>query len=129
TAAHCVLDPRLSSALEVLFGSAVEAPDAIVRRVVHVAAHPEYRGDGDAADLAALVLDADAPVTPMALDSRGVDGALAGSSVRVVGFGQPRSTDPVTGIKRTGTAVVTSVDDASFRIEAAPAMTCHGDSG
>lgn len=129
TAAHCVLDPRLSSTLEVLFGSAVDAPDARARRVVHVAVHPEYREDGDAADLAALILDQDAPVAPMALDSRGIDGALAGAAVRVVGFGQARSTDLVTGVKRTGTATVTAVDDTSFRIESGPAMTCHGDSG
>ncbi|HWN67878.1 MAG TPA: trypsin-like serine protease, partial [Haliangium sp.] len=129
TAAHCVLDPRLSSSLEVMFGSAVDAPDAAFRQVVHVAVHPEYRSDGDAADLAALILDTAAPVAPATLGAEAVDDTWTGTQVRVVGFGQARSTDLVTGVKRSGTAVITDVDAAGFRIEAAPAMSCHGDSG
>ena len=129
TAAHCVLDPRLSSSLEVLFGSAVDAPDAAFRQVVHVAVHPEYQGDGDAADLAALILDTPAPVAPATLGAEAMDDTWIGTQVRVVGFGQALSTDPVTGVKRSGTAVITDVSEAGFRIEADPAMSCHGDSG
>jgi V8-like Glu-specific endopeptidase len=129
TAAHCVLDPRLSSSLEVAFGSAVDAPDAAFRQVVHVAVHPEYQGDGDAADLAALILDTPAPVAPATLGAEPMDETWIGARVRVVGFGQARSTDPVTGVKRSGTAVITDVSATGFRIEADPSMSCHGDSG
>jgi V8-like Glu-specific endopeptidase len=129
TAAHCVLDPRLSSSLEVMFGSAVDAPDAAFRQVVHVAVHPEYQGDGDAADLAALILDTPAPVAPATLGSETMDDTWIGTQVRVVGFGQALSTDPVTGVKRSGTAVITDVSATGFRIEADPSMSCHGDSG
>lgn len=129
TAAHCVLDPRLSSALEVMFGSAVDAPEVTFRRVVHVAVHPEYRDDGDDADLAVLVLDAPAPVAPLPLASEPMDDTWIDTPVRMVGFGQPLSTDLVTGTKRTGTAVITEVGAAGFRIAADPAMSCHGDSG
>jgi V8-like Glu-specific endopeptidase len=129
TAAHCVLDPRLSSSLEVMFGSAVDAAGVAFRQVVHVAVHPEYRGDGDAADLAALILDTPAPVAPATLGTEAMDATWVGSQVRMVGFGQPRSTDPVTGVKRSGTAVITEVSAAGFRVAADPAMSCHGDSG
>jgi V8-like Glu-specific endopeptidase len=129
TAAHCVLDPRLSSSLEVLFGSAVNAPDAAFRQVVHVAVHPEYQSDGDDADLAALILDTPAPVAPATLGAEAIDDTWIGAQVRMVGFGQALSTDLVTGVKRSGTAVITGVSAAGFRVEADPAMSCHGDSG
>lgn len=129
TAAHCVIDPRLSSDLEVFFGSATDAPGDGVRRVVHVAPHPDYQGDGDDADLAVLILDAPAPVAPLPLDAGALDDTWIGASVRLVGFGQPSSIEPTTGIKRAGTAVITDVAPASFRIEPDPAMSCHGDSG
>lgn len=129
TAAHCVLDPRLASSLEVMFGSASDAPDLGFRQVVHVAVHPDYRDDGDAADLAALILDTPAPAAPMTLGTEAIDATWLDSQVRVVGFGQALSTDPVTGTKRTGTAVISAVSPASFRIAASPSMSCHGDSG
>lgn len=129
TAAHCVIDPRLSSDLEVLFGSATDAPGSQLRRVVHVAAHPDYQADGDAADLAALILDAPAPVEPQPIDTGTLDDAWIDASVRLVGFGQPSSTEPTTGAKRSGTAVITDLAATTFRIEPDPAMSCHGDSG
>jgi V8-like Glu-specific endopeptidase len=129
TAAHCVIDPRLSSELEVFFGSATDAPGPQIRRVVHVAPHPDYRDDGDDADLAALILDEPAPVAPLPLDPGTLDDAWIGAAVRLVGFGQPSSTELTTGTKRAGTAVITEMDAATFRIEADPAMSCHGDSG
>jgi V8-like Glu-specific endopeptidase len=129
TAAHCVIDPRLSSELEVFFGSATDAPAPAIRRVVHVAAHPDYQADGDAADLAVLILDAPAPVTPQPLDTGTLDDTWIDTSVRLVGFGQPSSTEPTTGTKRAGTAVITALDATTFRVEPEPAMSCHGDSG
>jgi hypothetical protein len=124
-----VLDPRLASSLEVMFGSAADAPDLGFRQVVHVAIHPEYRDDGDDADLAALILDTPAPVAPATLGTEAIDATWIDSQVRVVGFGQALSTDLVTGTKRSGTAVITEVSPASFRIAASPSMSCHGDSG
>lgn len=129
TAAHCVIDPRLSSELEVFFGSATDAPGSQLRRVVHVAPHPDYQDDGDDADLAALILDAPAPVAPLPIDTGTLDDTWIGASVRLVGFGQPSSTELTTGTKRAGTAVITDMESATFRIEADPAMSCHGDSG
>jgi V8-like Glu-specific endopeptidase len=129
TAAHCVIDPRLSSELEVFFGSATDATGPEIRRVVHVVPHPDYQDDGDDADLAALILDAPAPVAPLPIDAGALDDAWIGDAVRLVGFGQPSSTELTTGTKRSGTAVITAMEAATFRIEAEPAMSCHGDSG
>ena len=129
TAAHCVIDPRLGSDLEVLVGAGVDAPGAAFHRVVEVAAHPDYQTDGDPADVAVLVLDTPAAVAPVALPASPVDAALVGRLVRMVGFGDTGPAGEPPGRKRTGTAVVTEVADAWFRIEASPSMSCHGDSG
>lgn len=134
TAAHCVLDPRLSNALEVYFGGDTETdtaadPEAALREVVHVAAHPDYAGAGDAADLAVLVLAREAPVAPLRVDAGALDSSWEGRRVRLLGFGQSYSSDPRTGVKRSGTAVITAVGSVDFRVEPDPAMSCHGDSG
>ncbi|WP_428269296.1 S1 family peptidase [Haliangium sp.] len=134
TAAHCVADPRLGADLEVLFGAGVDDPDARFDRVVEIALHPDYRADAGAeeaagADLAALILAREAEVEPALVNPSSLDGAVVGAEVRVVGFGQPSSTDTATGHKRAGTARISAVDADTVRIEAAPAMTCRGDSG
>lgn len=129
TAAHCVIDPRLSSDLEVLVGAGVDAPGAAFHRVVQAIAHPDYQADGDDADVAVLVLDTPAAVAPVALPADPVDAALVSQLVRVVGFGDTGPTGEPPGHKRTGTAVVTELAERWFRIEASPSMSCHGDSG
>jgi hypothetical protein len=129
TAAHCVIDPRLGGALEVLFGSDAAAPDAVIRRVSQVAVHPEYRADGDPADLAVLVLAETAPVSPVPLNATPLDGTLVGQSVRLVGFGQTNPGGAPPGTKRSGTATVSEVQSALFRIVPGPSLSCQGDSG
>lgn len=129
TAAHCVIDPRLGSVLEVLFGSDVAAPDAVIRRVSQVAIHPDYRTDGDPADLAVLVLAETAPVPPVPLNATPLDGTLVDQSVRLVGFGQTNPGGASPGTKRSGTATVSEVQSALFRIVPGPSLSCQGDSG
>lgn len=128
TAAHCVKDPRLGSDLEVLFGSDAAAPDARVQRVAAVHTHPDYRADGDAADLAILVLAEAAPVAPVPLGSASLAGA-AGRSVRIVGFGQTRASGEPPRTKRSGTARISEIRDAIFLIAPGPSLSCRGDSG
>lgn len=128
TAAHCVKDPRLGSDLEVLFGSDATAPDARVQRVAAVHTHPDYQADGDAADLAILVLAEASPVPPVPLGSASLAGA-AGRSVRIVGFGQTRASGEPPRKKRSGTARISEIRDAIFLIAPGPSMSCRGDSG
>jgi hypothetical protein len=49
------------------------------------------------------------------------------ATVRVVGFGADEQ--QMLGVKRQGTAAIDRVDAATFRIRAAPALSCNGDSG
>lgn len=128
TAAHCVSDPRLGSDLEVLFGSDAASPDARVLRVAAVHAHPDYQADGDAADLAVLVLAEAAPVPPVSLGSESLAGA-AGRSVRIVGFGQTRASGEPPRVKRSGTARISEVQATLFLIAPGPSLSCRGDSG
>jgi hypothetical protein len=129
TAAHCVVDPRLGSGLEVVFGSDVDAPDAVFRRVSQAVPHPEYRADGDPADLAVLVLGETAPASPVPLNTTPLDGTWVGRSIRLAGFGQTSPTGAPPGIKRSGTATVSEVESALLRIVPGPSLSCHGDSG
>lgn len=132
TAAHCVTDAAFPDQLEVLFGSSVSAPEAWILRVSHAELHPTYRQRGVGLDLALLVLeDAVDPgsVPPLSLDLQQRISVTAGAVVTVVGFGQADALNAVPGHKRSGTARVAAVQDQSFRIVKAPALTCHGDSG
>lgn len=128
TAAHCVLDPRLGRDLEVMTGADVAAATGHYR-VSEVVIHPDYRGDGDRADLAVLVLDTpvSGDIEPLALGA--MDGTLLGSEVVMIGFGETSPNGAGIGQKRIGTAVITAVDEDAFRVEASPSMSCHGDSG
>ncbi|GAB4532145.1 MAG: hypothetical protein Tsb0020_48320 [Haliangiales bacterium] len=136
TAAHCVIDPRIGGALEVMVGQHVEDPAARFYRVVELGVHPDYRGDqspgdspGDNPDLAILRLDRAAEVSPLALLDPAAAGPTVGESVRLVGFGQPSGADPTTGQKRTGAARVSATAAAEFTIVPDPALSCRGDSG
>lgn len=129
TAAHCALGPSSAGTLEVLFGSDSADPAAVLRRVAEVQVHPDYRADGDPADLALLLLADSAPVAPVALNSTALDGSAVGQSVRLVGFGQTRPTGEPPGQKRTGTATLSVVQSTQLRIVPGPSLSCHGDSG
>lgn len=129
TAAHCVAGPSAGSTLEVLFGSDVADPAAVVRRVAEVQVHPDYRADGDPADLALLLLTENAPVSPVALNATALDGSAVGQSVRLVGFGQTRPTGDPPGQKGSGTATLSEVQSTQLRIVPGPSLSCHGDSG
>jgi V8-like Glu-specific endopeptidase len=128
TAAHCVSDPRLGTNLEVMFGSDVASSGSRFVRVIQAVRHPDYRSDGDDADLAVLVLDREAPVAPVALGDQPLDGTV-GASVRIVGFGVTGPSDGATGTKRSGTSTVAEVQDQVFRTAPGTSLTCQGDSG
>jgi hypothetical protein len=129
TAAHCVADPRLGTTIEVLFGSDVASPGALVLPVAQAVIHPDYDSDSGASDLAALILAEPAEIPPISLASAPQGPSLVGSSVRVVGFGQADPNAPLSGQKQSGTSLVTSLDVDTFRAEGGPSLSCHGDSG
>ena len=129
TAAHCVTPARVYGDLEVLFGSDAAAPSAVVLRVSDVQVHPDYRGDGDQADLALLILAGSAPAAAVPLPRGSLDATWVDRRVRLVGFGQAHPGGGPPGRKQAGIAMVSQVDATQFRIVPGPSLSCHGDSG
>jgi V8-like Glu-specific endopeptidase len=119
TAAHCVRDTP-ADAFQVLLGSDVSSGE--LHDVVASFTPP----DGSV-DLALLALGAPASGTPIPLRSQPLDATAVNATVRVIGFGADEQQH--IGTKRQGTAAIDQVDAASFRIRAAPSLSCNGDSG
>jgi secreted trypsin-like serine protease len=120
TAAHC-LQEAPADALQVFFGGDVNgAGDS--RDVVAAFTPPDT-----SVDLALLALGSAAPTAPLPLRSQALDASALNATVRVVGFGA--DDQMMVGVKRQGTAAIDQVDAATFRIRAAPALSCNGDSG
>lgn len=120
TAAHCLKEAP-PGAFQVFFGGDVNAAGD-PRGVVAAFMPPDA-----SVDLALLALDSAAPTAPVPLRSQPLDATAVNATVRVVGFGA--DDQMMVGVKRQGTAAIDQVDPATFRIRAAPALTCNGDSG
>ncbi|HYH99732.1 S1 family peptidase [Hyalangium sp.] len=126
TAAHCVENADAPQVLSVVFAPepARALPSERVR-AVEGRLHPAWRAGEN--DLGVLILAEDAPAAPVLLDGSELPTDFVGQTTRVVGFGiddQGR-----TGSRRSGTVRVTAVEAGTFSIEAAPGMSCGGDSG
>jgi hypothetical protein len=126
TAAHCVENADAPQVLSVVFASEPARASASERvRAIDGRPHPAWRAGEN--DIGVLILAEDAPVVPVPLDESALPVDIVGRITRVVGFGlddQGR-----TGSRRSGTARVTAVEAGTFSMEAAPGMTCGGDSG
>ncbi|MGZ3447987.1 MAG: S1 family peptidase [Polyangiales bacterium] len=122
TAAHC-LEETVPSQLKVYVGDDVERSVGQWLSVFATRSHPAW--DGRRNDIAALILESDAPMPPVHVDTTH-DPAMS-DLVRLVGFGADDGGR--VGGKRQGTARVTTIDTTTFSIEAAPGMSCLGDSG
>lgn len=141
TAAHCLV---VHSAMpRVLFGAdAASQLDVIDVDVDGIFVHADFNPLSRAHDIAALVLQEEAPVgiSPFAMAPRLGAGAGAGTaasvlgegiSVRLVGFGHD-SDQPAPGaphVKRQGTATITSLAAETVTLSPAPSQACLGDSG
>lgn len=134
TAAHCVGEYPPES-FGVLFGALSDPGrgplgsglEGSFFRVIGVRVHPLFEPATFAHDLALLRLAKAAPVPPVPRLEGPLDGALAGSTARVVGFGFADE-GPV-GAKRSGTVAVTEISEREIVYGSAPSMTCSGDSG
>lgn len=125
TAGHCVEEDATGV---VELGTTVGAPGNVRRRIVKAQRHPKYQRDSSDFDVAILWLDAAVPVAPIALPA-GPTTLASGDPLRVVGFGQTRSTSEPEGAKRAGTMKVSATADNTIAYAAAPSMSCQGDSG
>ena len=120
TAAHCVRDAP-AGAFQVFFGSDVSAAGDRGDVVA------SFLPPDASVDLALLALGSPAAAPPIALRTQPLDATALNATVRVVGFGADDR--QLVGVKRQGSAAIDQVDAATFRIRAAPALSCNGDSG
>ena len=140
TAAHCVVEenhPKVipSSAtfrvMKAASRSVAKSSDWISVRRANIHPHPRY--DGEAAhDVAVIVLDSPVAVTPIAIRRTPITSALAGTSVRLVGFGQTtRTSGPNDGseTRRTVQTTIRGLDGNLVRIGKTGQQACDGDSG
>ncbi len=126
TAAHCVENADAPQVLSVVFAADSASALASERvRTVEGRVHPDWRAGSS--DIGVLILAEDAPVAPVPLDGAALPADFLGRTTRVVGFGS--DDQGRTGGRRSGTARVTTVGPGTFSIEAAPGMSCGGDSG
>ena len=125
TAAHC-LSP---SPTAVFFGTGPQLGGETVA-VAEARPHPRYLEATLDNDIGALLLAGPPPLD--AQPARLVPNDRAqldpGQMLRLVGFGDG-SASGLLALKQTGHARVTTSDETAFYHEAAPAQTCHGDSG
>jgi secreted trypsin-like serine protease len=133
TAAHCVASRQerlLAGGATIFFGA-----DPLVggehRRAIDVVLPDTYDPATLASDIGLVRLGAPAPerVEPVPLLQAGSGVALAGSQVRIIGFGVRSADEYVPAGKTTGTATVAGIDDDIMVIESSPSQTCFGDSG
>ncbi|WP_239989093.1 S1 family peptidase [Corallococcus macrosporus] len=126
TAAHCVENADAPQVFSVVFAAETAQASAAQRvPVVEGRLHPAWRPG--VSDVGVLILAADAPVAPLAWDAAAFPADAVGRLARVVGFGVDGQ--GVSGLRRGGLARITSVEAGAFSIDAAPAMSCGGDSG
>jgi V8-like Glu-specific endopeptidase len=140
TAAHCVVEENHPKVIpnnatfrimNAVSRSAAKKSDWIAVRRANIHPHPHY--DGEAAhDVAIIVLDSPVAVTPVAIRRTPITSALAGSSVRLVGFGQAtRKSGPHDGsdTRRTVRTTLRALDGNLVRIGKTGQQACDGDSG
>lgn len=127
TAAHCVDQNEPES---VFFGpSLVTGGEEI--GVVDVRVNPEFDAATFALDVALVLIERTAPAgaMPWPVAAGPIDETWIGRGVRVVGYGTSDGTPQTQGRKREGMAMIESVEPFAFRLAAAPARPCTGDSG
>jgi secreted trypsin-like serine protease len=126
TASHCIAaaDPRT---LRAVFGTSVASGTMIA--VSDGRMHPMFDATTLANDVAMLTLRDEAPVPPLALDTRTIDAALVGTTFRVVGWGTTGGGVGDSGDKREGTARISEVSATELTAVPDPSQPCRGDSG
>jgi secreted trypsin-like serine protease len=125
TAAHCVEGGDTTS---VGFGTNGSSTPAAVKEFHH---HPQWNTNdvGAGYDIAVLILrSAVAGVTPIPFNRSAGTAPQAGSTVRIVGFGQNSSTSGF-GVKRTANTTVSSISSRFINVGRTGTQKCFGDSG
>ena len=127
TAAHC-LEGDTASRISFAFGPDASHPSAVIAAsAIHV--HPDYDADRITSDIGVVVLAADAPVAPIAMNTTALDATWVGKSLVFVGYGVTNGTTQVgAGTKRQVSIPVSQVGATQFAYTGTK-NTCFGDSG
>lgn len=127
TAAHCLEGLRASS-VRFALGPNGFAPQASIP-VARVVPHPSYDRRRLTSDIGVLVLAADAPVAPVAINTA-MDSSWVGRSLVFVGYGATNGfTGGGGGGKRAVSIPVSQVGSTQFAYADRNRNTCFGDSG
>jgi hypothetical protein len=123
TAAHCVSG---SSLPDVVTGDALVG--AVHHRALAAVVAPGFDAQTLDHDLALVIVEPTLGIAPLPYAST-LDGAAAGSTIRVVGYGWTVANDTLPAARRTGTSSIDAIDDLRLVSHAAPSQACEGDSG
>lgn len=132
TAAHCVnFAGAPPSTFVALFRNDIETTSGAQdsRSVVSWASDPAFDEQHPEAghDVGLVLLDAPAPVTPIAYARTPID-TLVGAPIRLVGFGLTQIDRADAGIKRQASTTIAAITDTLLSFEGARGI-CIGDSG
>lgn len=123
TAAHCLSDAELP---EIAVGDALVGADRHAALAAFV--HPDFDPQTLDHDIAVVLVEPTLGVTPLPI-ATALDGAAAGSTIRVVGYGWTVANDTSPALRRTGTSQLDAVDELRLVSHAATSQACEGDSG
>lgn len=123
TAAHCVSGSELP---EIAVGDALVGAERHAALAAFV--HPEFDAPSLDHDIAIVLVEPTLGIAPLPI-ATALDGASAGSTIRVVGYGWTVANDTAPALRRTGTSQLDAIDELRLVSHAAPSQACEGDSG
>lgn len=135
TAAHCV-PPHISQfgvtsygQMAIFFGTNLGGSGEY-RQVVDGWTHPGWSDDVLENDIALLRLASPGPATPIPFNEAPLSAIDQGAQIRILGFGMTGAEQfNSIGPKREALTTIAEVYPFVFTLDAAPGITCNGDSG
>jgi secreted trypsin-like serine protease len=128
TAAHCI-DGVPASRIGFAIGPNAFRPQVSIP-AARAVAHPNWNPVRITNDIGIVVLAADAPVAPIALNATALDSSWVGRRLAFVGYGASNGfTGSGGGVKRSVVLPLSQIGATQFAYEGRTANTCFGDSG
>lgn len=124
TAAHCVSGTS--------FPDVVEGGDPATgthHRIVATFVHPGFDGESLDHDIAVVIVNEPLVAAPIPFATSLPAAAMAGATMRVVGYGWTIANDTTPPLRRTGLSQIDAIDALRVVSRAAPSQACEGDSG
>ncbi len=133
TAAHCVDD---RDSIDVIFADDIYDEETVVAEIAATSwqSHSEYSGTPTDLferhfDLGLVLLDSDAPATPVLYNRIALESSYLDSALRLIGYGDTYNEAYDSGTRREAATTLRAYDDWWTTAGAYDANTCVGDSG